>query len=199
MLSDVRNYRLDNKNNMLEESCAGLYEWLQIHDGTDINNMTDYIDELVVIKYVIKPERTHIVITTKHVLELMNHKDLQAVYDTIQKLLMNRWPFIAFGVVDKHRYFHPTGCLFTNKVDIDAYVYLMSGMSEYVDKLFHMPPDVKDSLNDNDDAIFKGFKLVFPLASPGSFCVHMVAMSMPKNRSNASLMIQRALGTSTTI
>ena len=60
----------------MEDSYTRLYEWMHIYDGTHINNMTEDIDEPVVIKYVIKPERTHVVITTKCMLELMTHKDL---------------------------------------------------------------------------------------------------------------------------
>ena len=106
---------------------------------------------------------------------------------------MNRWPFIAFGVVDKHHHFHPTGHLFAKKVDVDAYLCLMSGLSEHVKKLFHMHPDVKESLNDNDDATFKGFKLGFPLASKGNCHAHMVVTKNLKNSMSTSLMIQRTL------
>ena len=74
----------------------------------------------------------------------MTHKDLQATRDATQKLLMNRWPFIAFRVVDKHHHFHPTGCLFTHKDDTDAYMHLMSGLSECVEKLFDVTLYVKN-------------------------------------------------------
>ena len=53
----------------------------------------------------------------------------------------------------------------------------MSGLSERVEKL---PPDVKNSLNDNDGAMFKGFKYVFPLASSCNCCTQTIAMSVPK-------------------
>ena len=122
-------------------------------------------DEPIVTKCIMKPERTHVVITTERMLELMAHKDLQAACDGTQKVFLNRWPFTAF-VVDTHPHFHPTGYLFANKVDTDAYACLMSELLEHVEKLFGRPQDVKNFFNDDDDAIFKGFKLVFPLASP---------------------------------
>ena len=121
-LSCVRNYQCNVKNNMMEDSHAVIYECVQLHDGKDVNNMPEDTDEPAVIKYVIYPERTHVVITAKRMLELMTHKDLQAACEVTEKLLMHRWPFVAFGVVDRHRHFHPTGCLFANKVDTDAYV-----------------------------------------------------------------------------
>ena len=107
---------------MLKDSCAGLYEWVQLHDGTDVINIPEDIDEPVVIKYVIKLKRTCVVMTTKRMLELTTHKDFQAACDVTQKPLTYIWSFIAFGVVDKNNHFHPTGCLFANKVDTDAYV-----------------------------------------------------------------------------
>ena len=91
------------------------------------------------------------------------------------------------------------GCLITNKDGIDAYMYPMSGLSECVEKLFHMPPGVKNSLNDDDDAMFKGLKSMFPLDFPNNCYAHVVVMSMPKNGVNISLMIQRTLGISMTI
>ena len=53
-----------------------------------------------------------------------------------------------------------------------------------------MSPDDKNSLNDNDNEMLKGFKLVFPLASLGNCCACVIAMSMPKTEANVSLMIQ---------
>ena len=55
----------------------------------------------------------------------------------------------------------------------------MSVLSENVENLFDIPPDVKNSLNDDYDAMTKGFKLVFPLASPGNCHTHVVVISMP--------------------
>ena len=132
-------------------------------------------------------------------LELMTHKDLQAACDATQKLLMSRWPFIAFGVVDKRHRFRLTGNLFANKFDRHACSCLMSGLSKCVEKLIHMPPAVKKSSNNNDDPTFKGFKLMFPLASLGDCCAHVLVTGMPENGANASLMIQRTLRILTTI
>ena len=165
---------------MLEDSCARICEWVQLRGGKDTNSVPEDTDEPAVAKHVTKPERTHIVITSKRVLELMTHGDLQEASGATQKLLMSRWTFTAFGVVDKHRHFHPTGCSFANKVDTDSCAHLMIGLSERVEKLFHMPPDVKNSLNDDNDAMFKGLKLVLPLASLGDCCTRIVATSAPK-------------------
>ena len=104
-----------------------------------------------------------------------------------------------FGVVDKHYHFHPTGCLFANKVDTDSCAHLMSVLSEHVGNLFRTPTDAKNSLNDDDNAMLKGFKLVFSLDPPGNCCAHAVVMNMPKNGANTALMIQRTLGISTKI
>ena len=73
----VINYQHNNKNNTLEDSHTGLYEWVQLHDGEDINNMLVNMDETTVIKHAIKLERVRVVIATKRMLELMRHKDLQ--------------------------------------------------------------------------------------------------------------------------
>ena len=48
MLSHVRNYRCNDKNNILEDSRAGLHEWVQLHDRTDINDVPEDTDEPVV-------------------------------------------------------------------------------------------------------------------------------------------------------
>ena len=93
---------------------------------------------------------------------------------------MSRWPLIALGVVGNHRHFHPMGWLLASKVDIDAYACLISGLLEKVETFFGRPPDIKNNLNDNNDATFAGFKLALPLSDRGNWCAHVVAMSMPK-------------------
>ena len=66
----------------------------------------------------------------------MTYKHLQAACYASKKLLSIRSLFIAFGVIDKNLHFHPTGHLFTNEVDTEAYACLMSALSECVEKLF---------------------------------------------------------------
>ena len=63
VLSDVRNYRHNNENSMLEGSCAGLHEWVQLSYGADINNMSEDKDKPVVMKHIINPKRLHVFVT----------------------------------------------------------------------------------------------------------------------------------------
>ena len=65
------------------------------------------------------------------------------------------------GVMDKHYHFIPIRFLFANKKDAEVCTYFLQSIRDYIVELFGIEPDVKFTLNDNDNAEFKAFNKVF--------------------------------------
>ena len=81
---------------------------------------------------------------------------------------------------DKRYYFHPVGYMFRSKENSRSYMYLLKSLRILFVKLFGSKLDVKHTLSDNCDVIFKAFKQVYPLAFTMNYFAHMMNRNLCK-------------------
>ena len=174
-----------NRNKVQSEAfyrntVEGVKEWSKRHPSIENVDCTLDDDKILIAKLWVTPNKYQLVITTKNMLKLLSYGELVLCMDSAYKCLWNRWPVHIIGAMDKHHHFHPVGYMFCSNEDADSHTIFVQSLVNAYEKLFGSQPDVKCSLNDNCDAIFKAFSTVFPLVFMLNCFAHMIVRNLPK-------------------